>query len=341
MTTIQSQSVERKRRPGRRRWLQALAAGLVLLIVVALALFWPITYHPSVSSRPARSYDEAVARLAALQARDEGLALYPGCESQVMTHEQKTERVMVLLHGYRNCPAQLQQLGLIFYEQGYNVIIPRMPHHGLADALNHDQARLTSDELAAHVTEAVDIAQGLGEQVTMVGMSTGGIMAGWVAQNRTDIAQAVLIAPFFSPYTIPAQLVTPAINLFTLLPNFFLWQDDKLKADVPNPPQAYPRNSTWAVSQILRLSFAVRNQAGQAAPAAPRILVVTNANDDTVDNQVTAGVLADWRKHGFSSLQTYEFAADLHLDHDMLDPAHPKQKIALVYPVLIDLIAGH
>jgi carboxylesterase len=337
MPTIQSQSVERKRRSGWHRWSKILMAGLVLLIVAILALFLPITYHPSVPSRPARSYDEALIRLKNLQARDEGLALYPGCESQFMTHGQRAERVIVLLHGYRNCPAQFYRLGSIFFEQGYNVIIPRMPHHGLADVLSPDQAQLTADELVAHVTEAVDIARGLGERVTVAGMSTGGVMAGWVAQNRTDIEQAVLIAPFFSPQAIPAPLLTPAINLFSVLPNFFLWQDDNLKADVPNPPQAYPQNATWAVSQILRLSLALQNQARRSAPAAA-ILVVTNGNDDTVDNQATSDVVADWREHGFSALQIYEFEADLGLDHDLIDPAHPKQKVDRVYPVLVDLM---
>lgn len=337
MTTIQSQFVEHKKQSG---WLKILAAGLVLLIVAILALFLPITYHPSIAARPAQSYDEAAARLSALQAKDEGLALYPGCESQFMSHGQKVERVIVLLHGYRNCPAQFQQLGALLFEQGYNVIIPRMPYHGLADVLSTDQAQLTAAELAANVTEAVDIAQGLGEHVIVAGMSTGGVMAGWVAQNRTDIEQAVLIAPFFSPAAIPARLTTPAVNLFSILPNIFLWQDDTLKADVPNPPQVYPQNSTRAISQILRLSAAVRNQAHQLPPAAPDILVITNANDDAVDNQVTAGVVADWRQHSAVSLRTYEFAADLHLDHDLLDPAHPKQNIALSYPILLDLITG-
>src|SRR6185503_17931811 len=160
---------------------KTLLAGLILLIAVALALYLPITYHPSAQPRPAQSYAEAVIRLAALQAKDEGLALYPGCESQFMTHDQKVERVMVLLHGYRNCPAQFHSLGMIFYERGYNVVIPRMPHHGLADVLTTDQAQLTAAELAAYVTEAVDIAQGLGEQVMVAGISTGGVLTGWVA----------------------------------------------------------------------------------------------------------------------------------------------------------------
>jgi esterase/lipase len=321
------------------RWSKLLLLLLILLAVVALALYWPVTYNPIVHPKPATSYAEAVTRLDRLQAREAGLALSPGCASEFMSHGQKIERVIVLLHGYRNCPEQFHQLGLIFHNLGYNVLIPRMPHHGLADVLTSEQAQLTADELAIHVTEAVDIAQGLGEQVSVAGISTGGILTGWVAQNRADVNQAVLIAPVFGLYTIPAHFLTPATNLFLTLPNFFLWQDDKLKASVPNPPQVYPQNSTRALSQILQLGFAVRAAARQAPPAASTILVITNANDDAVDNWVTSELVASWRNSGFTNLQTYEFKAELGLDHDLVDAIHPKQKIELVYPVIVKMIA--
>lgn len=339
MTAVQVQFTDQKKGD---RWLLrrevVLLAVLLLLVAMVLALYWPISYRPVVQPNPAQSYGEAITRLEALQAQDQGLALYPGCETQVMTHGQRVERVMVLLHGYRNCPAQFAQVGAIFYGQGYDVIIPRMPHHGLADVLSTDQANLTALELTVHVTEAVDIAQGLGEHVTVAGISTGGVLTGWAAQSRADIERAVLIAPFFGPQAIPAALNTPAVNLFNILPNVFLWQDDQLQAQVPNPPQVYPQNATQALSQILQLSATVRNTAGQS-PAAGAIVVITNANDDAVNNQMTAEVVAAWQQTGYASLETHEFAADLGLDHDLLDPAHPKQKIALVYPKLIELIA--
>ena len=319
-------------------WKKIFPISVILLVALSLALYLPITYDPSVHLRPAKSFDEAITRWDTLQAKDDDVELFPGCASQVMTHGQKVEQVIVLLHGYRNCPKQFYQLGTIFYELGYNVIIPRMPHHGLADVLTTDQAQLTADELVAYVTEAVDIAQGLGEQVTVAGISTGGVLAGWVAQNRADVKLAVLIAPVFGLHRIPAQLTTPATNLFQILPNFFLWQDNELKTDVPNPPQVYPQNATQAISQILRLGFAVRNVAGQSPPAASAITVVTNANDTAVDNKTTSDIVASWQKSGFEHLHTYEFEANLHLDHDLIDPAHPKQKVDLIYPVLIDLM---
>lgn len=338
MAAVQVRFTDQKRERRRLFGQAILLAVLLLLGVVLLALYWPINYQPGAQLNPARSYSEAIVRLEALQAKDKGLALSPGCATQMMTHGQRVERVLLLLHGYRNCPAQFAQVGTIFYEQGYNVIIPRMPHHGLADVLTPDQANLTADELVVHVTEAVDIAQGLGEHVTVAGMSTGAVLAGWAAQQRADIERAVLIAPFFGPQAIPTALNTPAINLFNILPNVFLWQDDQLQTKAPNPPQVYPQNATRALSQILQLSAAVRNNAGQP-PAAGAMVVITNANDDAVDNQMTAELVAAWQQTGYEPLETYEFAAELGLDHDLVDPAHPKQKIDLVYPTLIDLMA--
>ena len=42
---------------------------------------------------------------------------------------------------------------------------------------------------------AVDIAAGLGDQVTIAGLSAGGVVAAWAAQHRRDVHRAVLIAP--------------------------------------------------------------------------------------------------------------------------------------------------
>lgn len=323
----------------KRRWLKMiLFIILILLISTILVLYWPITYTPTVQSKPAMSYDEAISRLVKLQARDETVVLYPGCETQAMTHGQQVERVVVLLHGYRNCPKQFQQLGLIFYDLGYNVIIPRLAHHGLADLLTTAQAELTADELTVGATEAIDIAQGLGQKVTVVGLSTGGLLAGWATHHRSDIERAVLIAPVFGLQVIPAQLTTPATNLFLSLPNFFVWQNDALKTEAPNAPQVYPRNSTRAISQIIRLAFAVRAAADHAPPSTKSIMVITNANDTAVDNQITAEVVSQWRKQADQPIKTYEFAADQQLDHDLIDPDHPKQKVDLVYPILVELI---
>jgi len=324
----------------KQRWMKSLLVVLFLLAALIVALYWPIHYRPPVNARPAAGYEEAESRIARLLATDEAAPLYPGCASRFLGHGRKVERAIVLLHGYRNCPKQYQQLAASLFEAGYNVLIPRMPHMGLADVMTADQANLRADELAAYTTEAVDIAQGLGDEVTVAGISTGGILTGWVAHTRADVDRAVLIAPVFGLYAVPAPLTTPVVRLFLSLPNFLLWQDAELKAEVPNPPHVYPQNSTRAIAEILRLSFAVQALAGTAKPAVSSIYVITNANDDAVDNRITETVMANWRSQGVANLEHYQFEASLALDHDLLDPEHPKQRIDVAYPILIDLING-
>lgn len=114
-----------------------------------------------------------------------------------MTHGQPVERVIVLVHGYTNCPQQFHELGQRFYYLGYNVLIAPLPYHGLADRLTDEQAELKAEELVAYADEVVDIAHGLGKRVIMAGISGGGVTTAWAAQNRSDLDLAVIISPAF------------------------------------------------------------------------------------------------------------------------------------------------
>jgi pimeloyl-ACP methyl ester carboxylesterase len=317
---------------------KTLIALPTLLLLLILLLFVPITYTPPTTPSPSQSYAESLTRFAALQQHEAALALFADCESRLLEHGQVVARVMVLFHGYRTCPRQTAALAEIFYEQGYNVLLARAPHMGLADRLAPEQADLTADELAAYSTEALDIAQGLGEQVTVVGFSMGGVVTSWLAQSRTDVDLAVLIAPAFGLEIVPQPLTTPIVRLFSVLLNQFLWQNADLKTAVLNPPQVYPRNATRAISAFLRFGFAVRNAARQTAPQAGRILVITNGADHVVSEATTTAIVARWRAQGFNAMKTYQFPAERQLDHDLLDPDHPRAQIAIVYPLLVELI---
>ncbi len=161
--------------------------------------------HPlsSTSARPARSYEEAVERAGAMQALD-GAEVNPLSRTRLLSHGHRTERSIVFLHGLTNSPRQFEALGERFHALGYNVLLPRTPHHGLQNRLTDAPSTLSAEALAAHADEAVDIARGLGEAVTVVGLSLGGTMAGWVAQHRADVTQAVLIAPGFGLRPLPS-----------------------------------------------------------------------------------------------------------------------------------------
>ena len=319
------------------------AVAVVVLIVLALGAwvwFAPLNFRglqPAAS--PAGSYAEAVSAVEAMQQAEAEEGVNPLCNSKLLEYGEETENVIVFFHGFTNCPQQFEPLGQQFFEQGYNVFIPRMPHHGLADRMTKDLSKLTAEELARFGSAAVDIAQGLGDRVTVVGLSGGGNVAAWAAQERADVDSAVLIAPMLGILKLPRFSVKPVANLTLTLPNFFLWWDPATKEDRPGPDYAYQRYATRAVGGLMRLGALVDRHAEARAPAAGRIVVVSNEADAAVNNAVLEAVVRKWRLGG-SAVETYEFPAEEGLPHDLIDPYQPEQRSDFVYPILIDLIEG-
>ncbi len=318
----------------RRWWFILLIAGIILIIGFVL---WTPRNISSLASHPdpAQNYEDAVQRIETLLAQ-EPPDMNPACRLQFLTHNQQVERVIVLVHGYTMCPQQFHELGLSFYDLGYNVLIAPLPRHGLSDRMTDEHSQLKAEELANYADDMVDIANGLGKQVVIAGISGGGVVTAWAAQYRADIDLAVVISPGFGFQQIPTPLTVPAANVFLTLPNSFNWWDASLQLQI-KPDYSYPRYSTRALAEILRLGSAVQVAAQREPPAAQSILMVTNANDTSVNNSLTAQVVRDWQEH-HATLATYEFGAELQLGHDLIDPTQPNERIDVVYPKLIELI---
>src|SRR5262249_14256513 len=156
-------------------------------------------------------------------------------DTVLLTHGQTVDDAVVLHHGYTNGPQQFVALARMLHERGRNVLIPRMPYHGLADRLTPAIARLTAQDMVALASESADIAHGLGRRVTIAGLSAGGVMAAWVAQFRGDVARAVAMAPEFGLYVVPASLTAPVRLAMAGLPNRFVWWDPRQGALAPGP----------------------------------------------------------------------------------------------------------
>jgi pimeloyl-ACP methyl ester carboxylesterase len=284
---------------------------------------------------PAASYHEALERVEALRAQSHQASLHPACQLRLMTHGQKQPRAIVLVHGYTSCPEQFAALGRRFHAQGCNVLIPLLPHHGLADLMTDAHRCLTAEDLACQACDALDIARGLGDHVTMLGLSGGGLITAWAAQQRADLDLAMPVAPAFGYRQLPTNLTALAMNAYLLLPNSYVWWDPKAQAD-PASGYGYPRFATRALAQLLRMGQAVLTAASRQPPAAAAILLVTNASDLAVNNDLTARVASLWRSHG-ANLHTYEFPASLELPHDLISGLPSEQAIEHVYGQLVAL----
>jgi esterase/lipase len=284
-----------------------------------------------------RSFADGLAAIEAVAAADRNdPAIDPRCLPYVLHHDQTTERVVVVFHGFTNCPRQFAVLARQVFERGFNVYVPRLPHHGLRDKLTTDLAELTAGELRACAAAAVQLAEPLGATISVLGLSAGATMAAWLAQTEA-VDRAVAIAPFFSVVRVPTLLEPVLTGAHELAPNLELWWDPRVKQDA-QPDHAYPRFSTHALAQCLELGETVRALAKTDAPRAARAILVLNAKDPAIDNAAARDVWDLWDSHG-ATTQTYTFE-NLDERHDIIEPQTYPAASELVYPILLGLLSA-
>lgn len=324
--------------PPRRRKILLAIGGAAVVLVGALVLTALIPLSPGdVSSKPdpTGDYDAAIRRFDEATMVEGRIGVFSQCRSRLFTHGHQTAVSVVLFHGWTNCPRQFEEFGQRLFDAGANVLILRAPRHGLADPTGERigdvdlVGQLSPQELRAYADTSIDIADGLGRQRRVLGLSMGGVLAGWVAQNRPDVERAVLVAPAFGLHGMPGIVDYAFRNFFGRVPDIAWAGSDSFKLD-----HAYAGISTHSLASVFLLGQAVREQAATRAPAVTSIVVDTNAADQQINNGDAASIASDWRAHG-ADVQTYEFPASDGLLHDVIDVQQQVAKPDLVYPILL------
>lgn len=317
--------------------------GAFATLVAAMA-FLPFKLQKLPESSPATSFEGAMMRLQAIiKAQNAQPELMPVCHTKVMSHGEKVENVIVLFHGLTSCPEQFAQLGERFFGKGYNVIIPLQPHHGEKDRLNPSLPEMSSEELAQFATQYIDIARGLGESVTIAGISGGGTLTTWLAQTRDDIQTAMPISPFLGIRFVPTWLNRPVAKLLDKIPNIWMWWDPIKKEDNPfTDAYQYPRYTTKAIAAYMRLGFIAERAAKVAAPTV-KVIVVSNESDLSVNLGVIDQFVCLWRENPGKGdtdihIQSYRFDSSLKLPHDIITPQRFEGNTTIVYPKIFELL---
>lgn len=313
--------------------------GIVVLaalaVVLALALWPASTSGLGSSARPVMSYDRAVAAVEAIR-EDERADVIEPCRSVAMTHGRKTENAVVLVHGLTNCPKQWELFGREIYARGWNVLILRLPDHGIGDpqtgkigpvsALKH----LSAEKLARYGDQAVDLGRGLGENTHVMGLSLGGTVAAWMAQERNDVERAVVIAPGIGLPEGPYALTWGVTNFFTHIPDLSIGHSGKLAHE-------YQGWSTGGIADTFVLGKYVRQRSDKETPAAKTISVLLNPNDDTISNPRAEELVDAWRGQGHRVRLDWLPKSPV-LGHDVIDPGQPWADPSLVYPKLMQML---
>ncbi len=311
----------------------------ILLIVFILGLPWVFPLHLErlkSKPKPVKDFASVAERLASLSPLEDGQVDCIG-DTMLLDHGQQTEWAIALIHGYTNCPEQFRNLGERFYSRGYNVLIPRQPHHGLLDRLNTAHGNLPAEELVRFTDGVVDILHGLGRHTVLCGISGGGVMTAWAAVSRPDLDIAMPISPVLGPGSTPSFLRRAVAGLLLMLPNRIDWWDKKREAG-GGPKHAYPRYATHTIGQYMRLGELVLREAARRSPVTPAMVVVMNECDHAIDNALVDHLVRLWQEKGAKGLRTYTFPLSVNVGHDLIDPAQPDQQIEVVYPKLIEEI---
>lgn len=324
--------------PGSGRGRTVFKVLLLLISLLALLLlslwFWPLGLDNAAPAGETYSYADALGAISA-SVQESGEEVNPLCHTQALTRGIKSDRVVVIFHGLGSCPQQFATFAQMLVGSGANVLLVRLPHHGLADRLTDAPANSSAEQALREAGHWIDVAHGLGEKVTVLGFSGGAGIAAHLAQTRSDIDRAVIVAPLVGVQALPAAGTRPISTLARLLPNWWGWFNPELKENVEGPTYTYPRYASRALAEFLRIGLKDVELANARPPATTDIRVVFNGSDEVVRNEMARALVEGWQANG-ADVRVYEFPADIGLKHDMIDPGQPYQQVGAVNPVLLE-----
>jgi pimeloyl-ACP methyl ester carboxylesterase len=313
-------------------------AGIAILAIIAFVLIIGIfpmsTDGFDADPHPVANYDQAVAMVEKIQ-EEEAPITKEISRSILMTHGEKTEDVYVLVHGVTNAPHEFEELGKMLYDQGANVIILRMPHHGLTSGDISELKALKPEEILDYMNTTVDIADALGDNMTVIGPSAGATAAAWMAQTREEVDRAVLLSPFMGIKETPMFLDPLLMRAFLRLPGFSIGGGDE-----PDRDWVYVGESSKGIGTFMLIGQATLKQAETTPPKADEIYIITTASDLGADNRWAMKLADLWTAQG-ADVTTYEFPKSEHVPHASIDPFTDQPIRQKVYDKISEWLASH
>ncbi len=296
--------------------------GLVLVVVagVAVLLFTPIL-DPNLGAKPnpLRFYEDAVAAIEAVKTSEATLPLIDNGGSYALLTGKRTDAVVVIFHGYTNTPYEFRLVAKAYRDQGFNVWVPRLPHHAMADKMTSDFSNLTAEELRDFADRTIDIAAGLGKQVTVVGLSGGGSLALWSATERREVKHAILISPLLQPGGYAEWVIAPIVRAMRLSPvdSYSWWDPDRGPDNTAG--MVYPRYSLKGIGALIGLRLWVDHRLAQGAyPVPGSILLIRNDGDPSIDHDFNERYVAQLVPPERAAV--FRIPASAGLEHDIVAP---------------------
>jgi esterase/lipase len=258
----------------------------------------------------------------------------PVCRSIILHHNIRTQKSVILFHGLSSAPCQFLILGKQLFDLGYNVIIPRMPYNGFIDKQTKETNKLTKDILKKYAVNSINIANGLGEKVDVIGLSGGGILAAWLAQFY-EINTSIIIAPLFNIKPVPDYLKFALCFISSALTNVFLKKSDKIIRNAPS--YIYSQQSLKSVAEFMKIGYEIKNDSNKHKFKSHKLIGLVNESDIAINNDTFIKQLHRWRNLN-ENVFDFTFSKDLNLPHDLIDPNQKLQKCDVVYKKILEYL---
>jgi len=137
--------------------------------------------------------------------------IVPGTEKTIVwanPTKTKTPLSIVYLHGYSGTRQETAPLSdEVAAQLGANLFYTRLSGHGRSGAAMTEP---TVNDWLNDAMEAFEIGKRLGDKVIVIGTSTGGTLATWLAEqpNTDEVLAYILISPNFAPRDQNSEILT-------------------------------------------------------------------------------------------------------------------------------------
>ena len=278
-------------------------------VIVAAIYFWPLRSSSLQTGTPKTiSYEHSIAQTAELAQSEAARGVLDSCRSTLLAHGQKTAKTVVMFHGVTACPDQYSGLAKVFYDAGYNVYIPRAPYHGTSNKKDHGQ--VTSQNLVDYVNTSITAATGLGDELGVVGLSGGGMLATWASEYRPEVKRALILSPFYEPAANQApKWQLPFLHVlygFHILPDNFI-------------EPATPDGAAFSYRALANYDIVAKNfKKDPSGLSLQSIAVVTSDSDDQIDLSLAKSIPQSIASANNIPLTATELPADWNVGHDIV-----------------------
>lgn len=177
----------------------------------------------------------------------------------------------LLIHGFTGSPSEMRLLGEHLHKEEYTVFAPRLCGHGTTP---EDMASTSWNHWYSSVLDAYLLLTGMCDEIVVIGLSMGGLLALELAVNQQVSKVISLSAPIFI-----AEKRLPWLPVAALFTNFVPKRRKVIVGLDSRYSVCYKRTPLQSVKSLLKLIKHVR---GQLAYVAQPLLIVQSRAEKTV-----------------------------------------------------------